>query len=222
MALSRERGQELAEKYPAEMVEMYVAGKTLRQIAWRYGRSDYLRSPHVAEGAVYCALRLLRNRLPTCKRRRLGIQHRITGASRAARIRGRQDFLIGEGMWAEENADALEAGRVKGGKRGGAIAGKKCYRNGTGIFGMDQDELTDAVRAAVRARGDDLYKGTERFTPYGRMNERKFVMTLRGDGYPWRNVARRVNKVFHHRRTDAQLKCIYNRYWTKDIRLLEL
>lgn len=222
MCLSMQRGEQLAREHP-EIADAWIDGKTEKKLGKKYFPGD---SVDVARNAVHYALKELMNRR---ERRRIARVHNIDGSRKGGRSTGARMISEGFGIYAPQNAEKLRMARIKGGKIGGAIAGRRNYDAGIGIASLSTEQLRaigkrahtreewiEIGRKSAIARGEALYDGIKKKTELGIMNERKYTMEMKERfDYAWEDIALNVNEIFENNRGPGTLCTMYSK-WKKE------
>lgn len=208
MMTSLKKGQELAERHP-EIAYLYRDGMTLDKLAQKYVR-NYEISPRVALNAIrYASIELLGEEAV----RDIGKEHMHLYAPENGRRGGTITFEEGIGCFGMNKKKTRQA-RHKGGKIGGAIAGRKNYEAGVGIANLTEEEMRENGRNAAISRGERLYEAGKRKTRYGKMNEKSFIIYLKeNEQLAWANITRKVNHIFRNNRSLETIRSTYNNRW---------
>ena len=208
MRMSQVRGIELAETHP-EIVQEYSDGNTLDNIAQKYS-GDYQISPHVAMNAVrYGLIELIGKE----EQARIGNEHLHNSAQTSGRKGGTASFEKGVGCFGMSQEKQKQA-RLKGGKAGGSIAGKRNYENGVGLANLTSEELIENGRKGAIARGLVPYDYEIKRTDYGEMTEKSLVVYLKSvQELPWKKIVDQINSAFGNNRSLESIRVRYHNKW---------
>jgi hypothetical protein len=209
--LSRNRAEELDNSGDGPEIEnKFKAGYTLTEIASEHCYSDYIISEHIARGAIW---ELLKSRMSHEELTAHAYAHRVASSRRNGKIVGPRSYEEGTGAFGMNARKRKEASQ-KGGRKGGAIAGRKNYENRVGLFSGKLD-FHEVGRHAARKRGQVPYEDEDRRTEFGKINEKTYVMALKESDncYSWKDIGRKVNLVFRNARNYLTLRSMYNQSW---------